>query len=387
MVSISAAASAIAKFFAPQLDILTVDPFGKGLINSSWVIHCKDSKPQKIFLQRMNRHVFNNPEHIIDNLQILHAHIASLPAPQPNARVLDFPELILTHNGTAYHIDEEGEYWRAFRFMENTQTLSSVKTFRQAREIGYVLGRFHALLCDVELDQLKTTLPDFHVTPNYLLNFDQTYQQSQLTQPPREFQQCLIYIERFRDYADNLEQARQTKALPTRLIHGDPKRDNILFDKNGEHAISLIDLDTMQPGLIHYDIGDCLRSCCGTIGSGEHQFSSMTFDLKLYEAILESYLEQTQNFITPIEYDWFYDAILLIPFELGLRFLTDYLNGNIFFKIEHPQQNLQKALQQFTLAADIEAKKTCIQTTIQQLKHQFSNTRRLSMEENHSQSR
>ena len=196
-------------------------------------------------------------------------------------------------------------------------------------------------------------------------------------------QQCLIYIERFRDYADNLEQAKQAKSLPIRLIHGDPKRDNILFDETGEQAISLIDLDTMQPGLIHYDIGDCLRSCCGTFVSGEHQFSSMSFNLELFETILESYLEQTQEFITPIEYDWFYDAILLIPFELGLRFLTDYLNGNIFFKIEHPQQNLQKALQQFTLAADIDTKRIGIQATIQQLKQQFSKAHP-SMEENHS---
>ncbi len=376
MICISEAIN-IASIFVPKADIHTVEPFGKGLINSSWVIHCKHSNPQKIFLQRMNRHVFSNPELIIDNLQILHSHIATLPVPKPNARVLEFPALIQTQNGAAYHIDDDGEYWRAFRFMENTQTLSRIQTPQQAREIGYVLGRFHALLCDVEIDQLETTLPDFHVTPNYLLDFDQTYQQSRLTQTCVEMQQCLIYIERFREYAGTLEQAKSAKLLPIRLTHGDPKRDNILFDKKGQQAISLIDLDTMQPGLIHYDIGDCLRSCCGTVANGEHQFSSMTFDLTLFESILESYLEQTQKIITPIEYDWFYAAILLIPFELGLRFLTDYLNGNIYFKIEHPQQNLQKALQQFTLAADIEAKKTSIQATIQQLKQQFTNAKKL----------
>ncbi len=375
-------ANTIASIFAPQTDIYSVEPFGQGLINSSWVIHCKRSKPQKIFLQCMNQHVFNNPEQIIENLQILHAHIAGLPEPKSNARVLKFPDLIPTLNGAAYHIDEDGNYWRAFRFMENTQTLSSIKTTRQAREIGYVLGRFHRLLCGIELDRLQTTLPDFHVTPSYLLNFDQIYQQLQPTPISTEIQQCLIYIGRFREYADNLEQAKQAKSLPIRLIHGDPKRDNILFDAKGEQAISLIDLDTMQPGLIHYDIGDCLRSCCSTIVSGEHQYSSMKFDLQLFEAILESYLEQTQKFITPIEYDWFYDAILLIPFELGLRFLTDYLNGNIYFKIEHPQQNLQKALQQFTLSADIEHKKTSIQATINQFKRQFNNTNSCSRVKN-----
>jgi hypothetical protein len=370
-------AGVIARIFAPQHDILSVKPFGNGLINSSWVIHCRESKPQKLFLQRMNRHVFNNPEYIIDNLQILHAHIATLDSPKPNTRFLQFPELILTHAETAYHLDDNGEYWRAFRFMENTQTLSSVKTLQQAREIGYVLGRFHSLLSHINLDRLRTTLPDFHVTPKYLRNFDQTYQQSQSTQVSEEMQQCLIYIGRFREYANNLEHAKQAGILPTRLIHGDPKRDNILFDANAEQAISLIDLDTMQPGLIHYDIGDCLRSCCGAVTDGERQNTSMYFDLQLFELILESYLEQTQSFISPIEYDWFYDAILLIPFELGLRFLTDYMDGNIYFKTEYPQQNLHKALQQFTLVADIESKKTHIQATIQRLKQQFNGIKNL----------
>ncbi|HFD12672.1 MAG TPA: aminoglycoside phosphotransferase family protein [Crenotrichaceae bacterium] len=376
-------ANTIASFFVPQTHIIGVKPFCKGLINSSWIIHCdKDWNPGKIFLQRMNRHVFKHPEHIIENLQVLHAHIASLPEPKANARTLLFPDLIPTLAGTHFHIDETGEYWRAFQYMQDTQTLDYIQTPLQAREIGYVVGRFHALLCDIDLDQLTTTLPDFHITPNYLKAFDLTYRQSQHSQSSTELQKCLVLIEQFRDCADRLELARQSNHLPTRLIHGDPKRDNILFDKHAQQAISLIDLDTMQPGLIHYDIGDCLRSCCGTVIDREKQFSEMQFDLEIFEPLLDSYLQQTQKFIQPIEYNWFYDAILLIPFELGLRFLTDYLNGNIYFKIDHPQQNLQKALQQFTLVADIESRKGFIQSTIQQLKSKYTNANQAT-EENH----
>ena len=373
-----AGAGAAARCFVPASRIIKVEAFGNGLINSSWVIHCKQWSAQKIFLQRMNRHVFSNPEQIIENIQQLHAHIKSLPAPKPNARVLRFPDLITTRDGSGFFIDDEGEYWRAFQFLEQTQTLETVQTTHQAREIGYVLGRFHSLLSDIDLDRLKTTLADFHVTPNYLHCFDLAYKQSQLAQQTDEFRQCLVYIERFRNDAHHLEQARQSNHLPTRLIHGDPKRDNILFDQNTEYAVSLIDLDTMQPGLIHYDIGDCLRSCCGTVVNPEQAFSSMTFNLDIFETILQSYLEHTRKIIRPIEYNWFYDAILLIPFELGLRFLTDYLNGNVYFKTTHPRQNLEKALQQFTLAADIEANKTAIQTTIQRLKQQLTDANQVA---------
>ncbi len=378
-------ANLIASFFVAQPDILRVEPFGDGLINSSWVVHCQPLKSPKIFLQRMNQHVFNNPEQIIENLQILHAHISRLPLPSPNARSLQFPALVPTLKGNGFHVDDNGEYWRAFKFMENTQTLNSIQTLQQAQEIGYVVGRFHSLLCDIDLDKLQTTLPGFHVTPNYLQQFDQTYNQSENNNIEEKLEQCLVYIGRFRESADSLENARRANLLPTRLIHGDPKRDNILFDQTAKQAISLIDLDTMQPGLIHYDIGDCLRSCAAKLVDQDKQFSSMVFDLDIFETILKSYLEQTHKFILPVEYNSFYDAILLIPFELGLRFLTDYLNGDIYFKIKYPQQNLHKALQQFTLAADIEAKKNSIQTTIDRLKQQFHPN--LSVPENHFQSR
>ena len=357
----------VAAFFAPQSHISKVESFGKGLINNSWVIHCNQSTPGKIFLQQMNNHVFSNPEHIINNLQVLHKHIATLPLPQPDSRTLQFPKLIKTHQGASFHVDNDGKYWRAFQFIENTQTLNSVQTLQQAREIGYVVGRFHALLSNVEPNQLQTTLPNFHETPNYLQQFEVTFQKSKHSHHSNEIQQCLAYIKRFRDSVFTLEQAKQNNQIPIRLIHGDPKRDNILFDHNAQFAISLVDLDTMQPGLIHYDIGDCLRSCCGIIDDNDPQQSRMFFDLDIFEAILESYLEQAHKIITPNEYNWFYDAIMLIPFELGLRFLTDYLNGNIYFKIDHPQQNLLKALQQFNLVNDIESKKMRIQSVIKKL--------------------
>ena len=210
---------------------------------------------------------------------------------------------------------------------------------------------------------------------NTLNSFDLQANRSTKILNNESVQYCLDTIEHFRSFADNLENARIAHQFPLRVIHGDPKRDNILFDDRSDKAISIIDLDTMQAGLIHYDIGDCMRSCCGkkAIVNGEDDvFTEMYFDIKIFEAVLNSYLNQTFNLIMPAEYDWFYDAVLLIPFELGLRFLTDYMNGNVYFKTEYPQQNLHKALQQFSLVRDIDSKKALIEDIINRQKQHYA---------------
>ncbi|MCH9696820.1 MAG: aminoglycoside phosphotransferase family protein [Gammaproteobacteria bacterium] len=367
----------IAEKFMVDSDIQCIQPFGNGLINNSWVIYHQQPASGHLFLQQMNRHVFKKPESIIDNLKVLHQHIdysGSNANPASN-QSLTFPRLIPTLEGYAFHLDSNNNYWRAFQFLDNTHTLKQVDTLQQAGEIGFALGRFHALVNSIALDSIQTTISDFHVTPQYLEQFDLQANRSTKILNNESIQYCLDTIEHFRSFADNLENARIAHQFPLRVIHGDPKRDNILFDDRSDKAISIIDLDTMQAGLIHYDIGDCMRSCCGkkAIVNGEDDvFTEMYFDIKIFEAVLNSYLNQTFNLIMPAEYDWFYDAVLLIPFELGLRFLTDYMNGNVYFKTEYPQQNLHKALQQFSLVRDIDSKKALIEDIINRQKQHYA---------------
>jgi len=158
-----------------------------------------------------------------------------------------------------------------------------------------------------------------------------------------------------------LEQAKQHGLLPLRVIHGDPKLNNFLFAKHSGRVVSLIDLDTVKPGLVHYDIGDCLRSCCHVEGSD-------TFDPAICAAILKGYLAEAGKFFSVYDYDYLYDAIRLIPFELGLRFYTDYLEGNRYFKVTEPLQNLHRATGQFRLCASILAQESVIKSLIGQLK-------------------
>ena len=180
----------------------------------------------------------------------------------------------------------------------------------------------------------------------------------------REIREAVAFAAARQGTAGVLEEARQTGQIPERVIHGDPKLDNFLFDRSGRQALALIDLDTVQPGLVHYDIGDCLRSCCNRRGETADGDAGPSFDLALCRDLLGAYGEQVGDLLLPAEVELLYDAIRLIPFELGLRFLTDHLEGDRWFRVSQPGENLGKARTQFALAADIERNEAAIRAII-----------------------
>ena len=157
------------------------------------------------------------------------------------------------------------------------------------------------------------------------------------------------------------------EASRLRPIHADPKINNFMIDEDTGYAVSLIDLDTVKPGLVHYDIGDCLRSGCNLMGEDAEQWEMVRFDPELCQAILQGYLSLAKEFLTDNDYDYLYDAIRLIAFELGLRFFTDYLEGNVYFKTGHQKHNLARALVQFKLAESIEYQETAIRAVIREI--------------------
>jgi Ser/Thr protein kinase RdoA (MazF antagonist) len=138
-------------------------------------------------------------------------------------------------------------------------------------------------------------------------------------------------------------------------MHGDPKVNNVMIEEATGRAISLVDLDTVKPGLIHYDIGDCMRSGCNPLGEETENWEAVHFDPETGAAILEGYLTQARAFLTPADYEYLFDSIRLLTLELGIRFFTDHLAGNVYFKVKHPRHNLQRALVQFKLTESIEA--------------------------------
>jgi Ser/Thr protein kinase RdoA (MazF antagonist) len=177
----------------------------------------------------------------------------------------------------------------------------------------------------------------------------------------------LRLVSRHRDRAHILEQAKARGHLKLRPIHGDPKVNNVMLDAATGQAVSLVDLDTVKPGLLHYDIGDCLRSGCNPLGEETEQWEEVRFEPDLCRAVLEGYLSLARGFLTPSDYAYLYDAVSLIAFELGLRFFTDYLEGDVYFKASRPEHNLARALVQFKLAESIASQTAAVQALIQDL--------------------
>jgi Ser/Thr protein kinase RdoA (MazF antagonist) len=237
----------------------------------------------------------------------------------------------------------------------------------QAGEVGRALGTFQALVSDLPAERLADTLEGFHVTPLYLRHYDEVLERRGARGSP-EVDRCLRSVAERRDRVQVLEDARSQGRLLLRPIHGDPKVDNVLFDDATGRAVCLIDLDTVKPGLVHYDVGDCLRSGCNPLGEETERWQEVRFEADLCRALLGGYLPAAGTFLTEWDYEYLYDAVRLIAFELGLRFFTDHLEGDVYFRVGRPDHNLTRALVQFRLAESIEALEPAIRAIVRDLR-------------------
>ena len=331
--------------------IREISALGNGLINDTYLVK---TEAETFVLQRINTQVFPEPGLVMENMMILNQHIQQLNSGEIK---LIIPEVIRPINQGCYIIDQENNYWRALAFIGDTVSKESISNQHEAEQVGFALAHFHRLLCDIDSNSFHDTLPGFHITPTYFQYYQQIEKQKGSSFKGIKVQSARIFIDDFQSKINVLEDARQEGLLIERIIHGDPKLNNFLFDKQTHKIISLIDLDTVKPGLVHYDIADCLRSCC-------HNKQTNTFDLKKCAAILNSYLKEAGMFFTRYDYQFLYPAIQLIPFELGLRFFTDFLQGNQYFKVDFPEHNLDRAVAQFELCSSIRKQETEIKQLI-----------------------
>jgi len=342
----SASDAASAFDFGPAAG-LSVAALGSGLIHDSFLV---SSAGQPIaVLQCINRHVFTEPRRIMENLRTVLDHARA----HGDRSTLRFPAIITTRDGADLHIAADGECWRAQEYLRNTRSLVSINLPEQARALGRALGEFHRLLADLPGNRLVPTLRGFHETPRYLEQFDAVNSTSRAD--PGEGVDCIDFIDTRRELVQVLQDARSSGRLPLRTVHGDPKVDNFLFDTDAQRVVSLIDLDTVQAGLLHYDIGDCLRSCCNPAGEDPARLEDAVFDLALCRSWLAGYMQVMAASLDDDEIELIYPALCLLPLELGMRFFNDHRNGDRYFRVSGRGQNLRRARVQFRLVAQIEA--------------------------------
>lgn len=352
-----------AQQFPVNSAIVEIEQDTTGNINRTYRVTLMDG--ERFILQRINKRVFTRPELVMQNIRCFSEHVARklAVAPLDKGRRWETPQVLAAQDGRDFWIDPEGEYWRALSFIPRSRSYNTAQSEAHAYEVGFGLGAFHNLISDLPADQLADTLPGFHIAPGYLAHFD-TIAASHTTELTAEVRHGLAFIEARRSLARVLEDAKASGKLPLRPIHGDPKINNVMMDTTTGQAISIIDLDTVKPGLVHYDIGDGLRSACNPLGEETKNFEAVRFEPELAKAILSGYLEQAHHFLTPADYDHLFDAIRLIAFELGLRFFTDHLAGDVYFLADHRGHNLERALVQFALCQSIEAQEGPIRKII-----------------------
>jgi Ser/Thr protein kinase RdoA (MazF antagonist) len=356
---------AVAGQFRPEGRVIDVREFGNGNINSTFLVTLDSEQDEHFILQRVNTQVFRRPELVMHNIRISTEHVrgrlerTSLDA----GRRFEIPRVLLSKDGRDHWIDAEGSFWRALSFIEGSRSFDTIQDTDHAGEVGHALGMFHALLSDLPAGGLADTLEGFHITPGYLRHYESVLAKHGARKTP-DVNYCLQFVNKRSAWAHVLEDAKAEGKLFLRPIHGDPKVNNFLMDNATGQAVGIVDLDTIKPGLVHYDIGDCLRSGCNPLGEETAKLEEVRFEPDLCRAVLEGYLPMAREFLTENDFEYIYDSIRLIAFELGLRFFTDYLEGNVYFKVRSPGHNLERALVQFRLTESIESQEDVIRSII-----------------------
>ena len=364
----------LAERFAVDGAVSSVEPLGNGNINATYLV-CT-SQGCRYVLQRLNTVVFTQPELVMANLEQVSRHCAprladgswQLPTPVPLRQRSDVT--LLRH--------DDGGVWRLLTFVEGAHSVDQLEHPSQALEVGRALGRFHALIHDLPADQLADTLEGFHITPSYYAAYQRQLAAVTTAGPEVDLsiaqrlndpqaQWCARFIAERESLVPVLEQAKHQGRLQLRPIHGDPKVNNVMLCSATGCCVAMVDLDTVKPGLVHYDIGDALRSGCNRAGEETTDLQAVRFDLDLARAMLAGYLQEAHSWLTAADLAHLYDAIRLLPFELGLRFFSDHLAGDVYFKVSRRGQNLERALVQFTLVASIEAQEPQIRALITDL--------------------
>jgi len=333
--------------FKIDADIASVKPFGSGHINDTYRIVNADSGANDYLLQRVNHHVFKDVPLLMNNLVNVTRHLEQKLRSDKNVLTI-----ISTKNGDPYFKAHDGNYWRVFYFLKDTKSYDLVTTEKQAFEGGKAFGEFQALLADLDTALVKDTIPDFHNIEYRLANLRKAIDADKVDRL-KEVSAEVAFIQKRSAAMSEILRLGRSGILPLRIVHNDTKFNNVLLDQN-DNAQCVIDLDTVMPGYAAYDFGDSIRTIINIAAEDEVDTNRIGLNLALFEAYTKGFLQEAKSFLTGPEVGSLIKGVLLLPYIQAVRFLTDYLEGDHYFKIHSFHHNLQRARAQLALVAKLE---------------------------------
>lgn len=339
---------AITRQFQVYGELLEAIPYGNGHINDTFCAAFDQAGTRvRYIMQRINHNIFKNPVALMENIHRVTTHLNAKLAGQSalSRRTLT---LIPAQDGRPFVQDAEGNYWRMYLFIEKARTYDAVESPRQAFEAAKAFGQFQKMLSDLPSPRLHDTIPDFHHTPKRFTALEKAIaadvvNRAKFAQPEIEF------ALKHKAMASVLVEAN----LPEHVTHNDTKFNNVMLDDATSEGVCVIDLDTVMPGLVLYDFGDMVRTTTSPAKEDELDLSKVKMQFPMFEALLRGYLSTAAEFLTPREKQYLPFSGKLITFEIGLRFLTDFLAGDTYFKVHRENHNLDRCRTQFKLVESI----------------------------------
>lgn len=341
--------------FLIQGECVSAVPYGDGHINDTYAVtmdHAGSSR--RYIFQRINSNVFRDVPRLMANIERVCTHAAGKlrdsGCPDPERRALT---LVPGSAGGSFYQDGDGSYWRAYLFIERATGHSVIKTAGQAYEAAWAFGDFQKLLVDLPGERLNETILNFHNTRKRFSDFIKALDEDRMNRAVT-CRKEIAWVQKHEALAGRLLELFEKGLIPERVTHNDTKLNNVLLDDDSGKAACVIDLDTVMPGLVLYDFGDLVRTSTSPVAEDEPDLSKVRLQENMFEALVKGYLDSSREFLVSEEVFNLPLSGMVITFETGLRFLADYLAGDVYFKIRHADHNLIRSRTQFALVDSME---------------------------------
>lgn len=328
-----------------------------GNINSTYLVTFnRDGEEKRYILQRINKNVFTEPEKVMDNIVRVTSHIRmNVKKRGESTKTGVLRAFYSRENDEPYIIDDLGEYWRCYRYIKNSVTYDSCENLETIEKMGKAFGRFQNDLSDFPATTLFITIPNFHDTKKRFVAFHEAIEKD----PYKRVKKIKTEINELLSYeqtACKLQKYLDEGNIPYRVTHNDTKCNNVSFDKDTGEVLAVLDLDTVMPGAVAHDFGDAIRFIANTKEEDDPNFQSVELSLEKYEAFVKGFLSQVKDSLTDLEKQTLNLGVFSMAVELSIRFYTDYILGDKYFRTKYPGHNVDRGHNQLALAKDIDSK-------------------------------